>query len=169
MTIINLIVVLLFVFCSDIAHMQKLSSVGYVFFHRHGHRAPIKNIFKSPLEFKLWESMLPDSSAVQDLSVKYPIVTHESIVTQPDCQSKPFGYLTKPGMDHLKLTGRKAREMFPSLENISTIEAYSTNYRRTQVIITETFIFINNSLTTDKRSKFPHRPPSPKCASSGMI
>jgi hypothetical protein len=115
--------------------MQKTNSVvGYVFFHRHGHRAPIKNIFKTSSELKLWESMLPDSVAIQDLSVKYPVIIHESITSQPDCKTKPFGFVTKPGIEHLKLTGQKARQLFPSLQNISNVEAYSTNYRRTQVI-----------------------------------
>ena len=125
--------------------MKKCSDVvGYVFFHRHGHRAPAKNIFSSAAESKIWESWLPDETALQNLSSKYPVMLHESITSQPDCKSKPFGYITKPGMEHLRMKGRTTRDSFSCLNDIASIDVYSTNYRRTQVSRIRSLLFVKS-------------------------
>ena len=118
--------------------MKSCNSVlGYVFFHRHGQRAPAKNIFKSNEEVKIWNSLLPDITTIRNLSFKYPIKLHESLSygTQPDCKTKPFGYITKQGVDFMYNIGEKTRGIFPSLATISSIEVFSTHYRRTQVSV----------------------------------
>lgn len=109
--------------------------VGYVVLHRHGHRAPEKNLFKlNDNETQLWLSLLPRQETLQELSATYPIRIHENNPRpQFDVATKPFGCITSKGVDHLKSVGKRLKDTFPDLHNIRNAKVYATNYQRTQV------------------------------------
>ena len=115
--------------------MSKKRIVGYVILHRHGHRAPEKNLFKlNNNEIELWESFLPSKLLLEELSKKFPIkILHNKIEIPIDLQTKPFGCLTYKGINHLKDVGINLKNSFPLLKNIFNIKIYATNYQRTQV------------------------------------
>lgn len=133
-----------------------------IVFHRHGQRAPAKDLSKdSPFvgdlgERDLWlPLMFPrnrfncvdgygvDSSvSYEQLQTLFPVVYYgkngcegQSVRTQSDRESFPFGCLTQLGAERMLSVGRSLRR------NISTeseaeacqVEVWSTNYLRTQV------------------------------------
>jgi hypothetical protein len=110
--------------------------LGYVVLHRHGHRAPIRNLFEKN-EIDLWCNLLPSSERLQQLSKSYPIQSHSGNVPPIDLKYKPLSCLTDLGVNHMISVGKKTNELFPLMNQSAKFQVFSTNYHRTQVIILE--------------------------------
>ena len=106
---------------------------SYIIFHRHGHRAPVKNIFGKDEESNLWLNLLPKFDILSALNEQYPVTSHPRNPKPRDLSSHPYGCITKKGFEHLLKTGEILHDKFPSLQNMSSIEVVATNYQRTQV------------------------------------
>ncbi len=111
-----------------------MSAIGYIIFHRHGHRSPIRNLLKSENDVTLWKSLLPHEDRINSLSKWYPIHGAQTNPETFDSKTFPFGCITEKGLDHLTQIGAKAKLAFPKLSKTSSIKVFSTNYQRTQVI-----------------------------------
>ncbi len=109
--------------------------LGYVILHRHGHRAPEKNLFKNSIkEIELWSSLLPSSEYLLELSSCYPLeIDERNQKPQFDIKTKPFGCITEKGVHHLYSIGKEIKENFPLLKEVKDMKVYATNYQRTQV------------------------------------
>jgi hypothetical protein len=115
--------------------MARKRVLGYVLLHRHGHRAPERNIFQSTSEIDLWSSLLPLNEFINTLSERYPLLIHEkNQKPQFDVKTRPFGCITQKGVHHLHSIGQSLGQTFPYLKNISNARVYATNYQRTQVM-----------------------------------
>lgn len=108
------------------------SGCSYVVFHRHGHRAPARDILRDNEE---WETRLPTRAAMDDTNKRIQITNHNPPDIEPprDAASYPFGALTERGRSHLVEVGRRTRGAFPAMLQTQSINAYSTNYLRTQL------------------------------------
>ena len=114
---------------------------GYIIFHRHGHRAPSKNIIsdinnqaKSCMnESFMWQSFMMSNDFLDTLSTRFPIKVYPLNSPAIDFTNHPFGCLTKIGFDHLTFIGNKVVQKFPVIQDTSFVEVVSTNYMRTQV------------------------------------
>jgi hypothetical protein len=118
--------------------MQEKIIHGYVILHRHGHRAPIRNLFQSLSELNLWKDLLPHSLRLEELSQNFPVrylSDPEERIIPSDILSKPFGCLTDIGMNYMIKMGQNVKKQFPFIGtgDTSMITMYSTNYHRTQV------------------------------------
>lgn len=121
--------------------MSKRAS--YVIFARHGHRAPNKNIFgetkgktKNLLgeaDVAYWKNALPDFHVLHDLSQRYPVVQYHGNDTPIDMLNSPYGCITNKGVKFMKDVGKSLRKRFPFLKEYTQIDAYSTNYQRTNI------------------------------------
>lgn len=134
---------------------------GYVIFHRHGHRIPMKSL-QGPFinseveELQLWKQFLPKSDRLEKLQVMTPIVNHPHNDIPKDLKT-PYGRLTTKGMDYLNDKGRQLNEIFPSMKyttlDVNKIKVYATNYQRTQVSVQELLngmlIPLNNDSNND--------------------
>jgi hypothetical protein len=109
-----------------------MKTIGYIIFHRHGHRTPIRNVFKRPEENDMWSTFLPSMETLKMLSELYPV---KNLNEMPpfDVKSHPYGCITDKGLQHLYNIGAKAKAKFPLLNNPSNLKVFSTNYQRTQV------------------------------------
>lgn len=111
----------------------------FAIFHRHGHRAPAKNIFNTKEEVDLWTSFCYRQSDKSMLNTRYPVVQHLENAAPPDVTHEPFGCLSVLGSNHLTKVGASIGKRFPSLAQLHNmsdnpvITAVSTNYSRTQV------------------------------------
>lgn len=125
--------------------MTRKRVLGYVILHRHGHRAPEKNIFHSNSEIELWKSFLPAENYLNQLLERFPIHIHENNQKPPfDVKTRPFGCLTVKGVNHLQSVGKNLGSVFPKLKGVKNARVYATNYQRTQVILE--FYVISSSL-----------------------
>lgn len=114
--------------------MTRKRVLGYVILHRHGHRAPEKNIFQSKSEIELWSSFLPSESYIHQLIDRFPVHIHENNQRpQFDVKTRPFGCITQKGVSHLHSVGQSLGTIFPNLKGIKNARVYATNYQRTQV------------------------------------
>ena len=104
----------------------------YVVFHRHGHRAPARDILQDALE---WKRLLPHVHVLEDTNKRIKITNQNCPNAEPprDRGSHPFGALTEQGRSHLLNVGRTTRQTFPDMLKAQSINAYSTNYQRTQL------------------------------------
>jgi hypothetical protein len=128
---------------------MKKKIIGYVLLHRHGHRAPEKNIFlNSSSEVDLWSSLMPKNTFLEEMAELYPVVTHPRNPTPPyDVTTRPFGCITDTGVKHLRSVGQRARSNFVELQQLSNVAVYSTNYQRTQVDINSSEISTDNCIS----------------------
>ena len=108
------------------------SVLGYVVLHRHGHRAPIRNLFDKH-ELELWCNLLPSTAQLDLLSKKYPIQSHIDNTSPFDLKHKPLSCLTEIGMNHMINIGQKTQQLFPLMNQSLKFQVFSTNYHRTQV------------------------------------
>lgn len=109
---------------------------GYVVFHRHGHRSPVSNVFRSAAETALWQALVVDPHALQSINHVYPVNTYAQNKLPYDLSTYPFGSLTWKGYYHLQKVGKKLRAHFPNIvAPNNTYEVYSTNYQRTQASV----------------------------------
>jgi hypothetical protein len=116
--------------------MSRKRVLGYVILHRHGHRAPEKNIFQSTSEIDLWTSFLPSQESIDKFNDRFPLRIHEkNQKPQFDVKTRPFGCITSKGVQHLQSIGSKLGKMFPGLNGVKNARVYATNYQRTQVIV----------------------------------
>lgn len=114
--------------------MCRKRVLGYVILHRHGHRAPEKNIFQSISEIDLWTSLLPPGDLLEEYQERFPLLIHEHNQKPPfDVKTKPFGCITSKGVQHLQSIGMRLGEIFPPLIGLKNARVYATNYQRTQV------------------------------------
>jgi hypothetical protein len=114
--------------------MARKRVLGYVILHRHGHRAPERNIFQTTSEIDLWTSLLPSNELITSLQEQYPLrINEKNQKPQFDVKTRPFGCITQKGVSHLQSIGRNLCETFPSLKGIKNARVYATNYQRTQV------------------------------------
>lgn len=106
-----------------------------VVFHRHGHRAPTKNLFKSVEEANLWSRLVPDSSSFLRLDAKLPVRNDKRNPTPRDVETAPFGMLTAKGLQHMEVTGQSFAGRFGSTlcqdPKAALLMSYATNYQRT--------------------------------------
>mmetsp|Transcript_29569 Transcript_29569/g.49947 ORF Transcript_29569/g.49947 Transcript_29569/m.49947 type:complete len:459 (-) Transcript_29569:211-1587(-) len=119
--------------------------LSYVIFHRHGQRAPTKNIYEAshtvphhaphlPLaEADTWQELLASPHELESLQELYPVDRHPDRGLQTDLNTKPFGCITSSGLENLEHQGRETLRAFPALGRAQSLEVYSTNYQRTQV------------------------------------
>jgi hypothetical protein len=99
--------------------------LGYAVMHRHGQRAPIRNLFEIN-EINFWNEKLPPQDRLRTFSESYPITFY--------LKYKPLSCLTDLGVDHMIAVGKKTKELFPLMNRpASNFKVYSTNYHRTQV------------------------------------
>ena len=127
--------------------VQKI--LGYVLLHRHGQRAPIRNIFKTNHEIDIWNSLLPSNLLLNSLDFKFPTVSlqrYKDITNtttgipstsflQYDIKYKPFSCLTTIGINSMIEIGKEIKKNFPLINQSKNLRIYSTNYHRTQVIL----------------------------------
>ena len=79
--------------------------LGYVIFHRHGHRAPARNVLSSsfdktvasPEELSLWLSMMPSESLLRRITTPFKLDIHDDNPIEPDRLNFPFGSITTKG------------------------------------------------------------------------
>lgn len=120
--------------------MQKK---GYIIFHRHGHRLPMKALGGPGIsyhdELKLWKQFLPDEYRIEKLRTRIPIHQHPNNDIPRDLRNEPFGRLTNKGMDFLNNKGKSLRSVFTNIKNINykDVKVYATNYQRTQLSVQE--------------------------------
>jgi len=118
---------------------------GYIIFHRHGHRLPMKSlkgpgILNNDDEMKLWSKYLPNPNRLNKLNEITPILLHPNNGIPKDLGTYPFGCLTDKGMNHLHLKGKLLSLQLKNIKNIddiNKIKVYATNYQRTQVSVQE--------------------------------
>lgn len=120
--------------------MTKNQILGYILLHRHGQRAPIRNIYNNINEVNIWNSFLPNNLILNNLDEKYPTKRDLNIKEQYDLKIKPFSCLTLIGINYMINIGKQVKEKFPLINKGKIINVYSTNYHRTQV--KERFIII---------------------------
>ena len=128
-----------------------------ILFHRHGHRAPAKNIVSStvsagedafekcPDEHKLWFRNCNLNSVTAPLATRHPVKHLETVDKLPfnphDARTYPYGNLTGLGIDFLQQQANQLCSQFPVLNTFPLHNSdgscntviHSTNYRRTQV------------------------------------
>jgi len=119
---------------------------GYIIFHRHGHRLPMKALGGPGItsvyeEVKLWKQFLPDEFRLEKLKTKIPIQQHPNNDIPRDLRNEPFGRITKKGMDALNKKGNSLRSIITSTSikniNYNNVKVYATNYQRTQISVQE--------------------------------
>jgi hypothetical protein len=116
--------------------MSRKRVLGYVILHRHGHRAPEKNIFQSTSEIDLWTSFLPPKDLIDQFNERFPLHIHEkNQKPQFDVKTRPFGCITNKGVQHLQSIGTQLGQVFPELNGLKNARVYATNYQRTQVFL----------------------------------
>jgi len=104
-----------------------------VIFHRHGHRAPAHNVYRSADEVALWSSLAVKSQTLERLSASV-CVENDPINPPPrDSLTAPFGMLTERGQLHLQQVGHSLRQLFKETIEVHRLRCFSTNYVRTQV------------------------------------
>jgi hypothetical protein len=107
--------------------------LGYAVMHRHGQRAPIRNLFEIN-EINFWNEKLPPQDRLRTFSESYPITFYHKDLSPIDLKYKPLSCLTDLGVDHMIAVGKKTKELFPLMNRpASNFKVYSTNYHRTQV------------------------------------
>jgi len=114
---------------------------GYVIFHRHGHRIPMKSLRGPGInteveELQLWKQFLPDSERLEKLKEIAPVLQHPHNDIPKDLQT-PYGRLTTKGMDYLNNKGRNLCNKFSFNIDVNKIKVFATNYQRTQVSVQE--------------------------------
>ena len=114
-------------------------TIGYFILHRHGHRAPARNVILGGtpqttchIEEMTWLSLLPDKDSLSMMSKNFPVEFHPLNNRSNDNVSYPFGCLTARGLRHMKVMGEALGDRFPLLKNPASLEVTSTNYLRTQ-------------------------------------
>jgi hypothetical protein len=112
--------------------VKSAKVLGYAVMHRHGQRAPIRNLFEIN-EINFWNDKLPSQDRLRKLSDNYPISFHHRGLTPIDLKYKPLSCLTDLGVDYMTSVGQKTNELFPLMNHPSNFKVYSTNYHRTQV------------------------------------
>lgn len=110
----------------------KGNVLGYVLLHRHGHRAPIRNLFDAN-ELQFWLNLLPETKRLEYLSNSYPVQFHFHNISPIDLKYKPLSCLTDIGINHMMNVGNKTNELFPLIKQSNNFKVFSTNYHRTQV------------------------------------
>jgi hypothetical protein len=117
---------------------------GYIIFHRHGHRLPMKSlrgpgILSNDEELQLWKKFLPNSIRLDKLNEITPILLHPNNKIPKDLGTYPFGCLTDKGMNHLNNKGKLIMDKFSNIKHVDMkkIKVYATNYQRTQVSVQE--------------------------------
>mmetsp|Transcript_28513 Transcript_28513/g.27310 ORF Transcript_28513/g.27310 Transcript_28513/m.27310 type:complete len:430 (-) Transcript_28513:191-1480(-) len=113
-----------------------MSVKGYVIFHRHGQRAPAKNLISISgvlsEETKLWEKLVDDCKPLHALVKFMPIKNTLNNPKERDLVTFPYGNITNKGMLHLQDIGKQMSNLFPLLKNTREILVLATNYQRTQ-------------------------------------
>ena len=102
----------------------------YVVFHRHGQRAPAKEITN---DLDIWKSLIVTTGEVNSLQSRYPILQH-CLNSEPyDKKTEPYGHLTTQGATYLESVGANIRNRFFLGGHTSiSLSTVSTNYLRTQ-------------------------------------
>jgi hypothetical protein len=104
----------------------------WVLFTRHGHRAPAKAVeMDIQCEAERWEALLPSEEEVTDFQTRFSVTNHNT--RRPmDSRTKPFGCLTRKGVDYMTLAGKEMASQIPGVQDLS-VSVTSTNFMRTQV------------------------------------
>ena len=79
--------------------------LGYIIFHRHGHRAPARNVLSasfdktvtSPEEQSLWSRLMPSESLLRRITSPFELDIHDDNPIEPDRLNFPFGAITSKG------------------------------------------------------------------------
>ena len=104
-----------------------------VLFLRHGHRTPARSTAADQANngLNIWQSLLPSSDEIEMLSSRFVIKRDPSNIIPTDVTTRPFGCLTKRGLDYVRRVG----DEFRTTNWVSGCPLYiqSTNYQRTQV------------------------------------
>lgn len=106
-----------------------------VVFHRHGHRAPARNIFKSQNEIDLWSRLTPEAVTFDQLNNVLPVQNYPTNPLPRDLQTAPFGIITSKGIQHLEVIGALFAKRFVSSalsDHRAPLRSFATNYQRTQ-------------------------------------
>ncbi|ETK80546.1 hypothetical protein F441_16191 [Phytophthora nicotianae CJ01A1] len=114
--------------------------------HRHGDRTPLINIFKGSAnaraeeeEVLLWGRQLPAVTELAQLRSKFSV--HQGGETQTSFQQRPFGYLTRRGIEQMTKRGDRLRELCKKeelqLDEVSPeqVQIISNAYTRTQLSV----------------------------------
>ncbi|TYZ59665.1 hypothetical protein PybrP1_005458 [[Pythium] brassicae (nom. inval.)] len=110
--------------------------------HRHGDRTPLRNVFRGArgeeAEAQRWEPMLPLSEQLAQLRGAFRVATAQTPAQSP-LQTRPFGFLTRRGIEQMHARGVKLRALgereglpFASL-NDADVRVMSNAYMRTQL------------------------------------
>lgn len=105
-------------------------------FHRHGHRAPAHNVFRTAEETALWSTLQVKPQTLERLSAIVRVNNEPCNPPPRDSLTAPFGMLTERGQKHLAAVGRSLGRLFKStIDSQRRIDpqCFSTNYVRTQV------------------------------------
>ena len=79
--------------------------LGYIIFHRHGHRAPAKNVLSASFdkavasqeELSLWSKLMPSESLLRRITSSFELDIHDENPIEPDRLNFPFGAITSKG------------------------------------------------------------------------
>ena len=79
--------------------------LGYIIFHRHGHRAPARNVLSASFdkavssseEQTLWLRLMPSESLLRRITTSFELDIHDANPIEPDRLSFPFGAITSRG------------------------------------------------------------------------
>jgi len=118
-----------------------------ILFHRHGHRAPAKNIIANNSadakycvgEHALWQGHCDIAHIVTRLDDKHPVTVGSlnglEAFTPHDLKTYPFGNLTSTGVSYLEQQARDLCSTFPVLTEypLENTIIHSTNFKRTQI------------------------------------
>ena len=107
--------------------------LAYAIVHRHGHRTPSANLFRSQAEVDFWSGYLPHSDEVRVVTDRFTITSDPDNGMPRDLESCPFGLLTRKGLEHMMSVGTAVAQRFPAIAQASAVHVTSTNYNRTQV------------------------------------
>jgi hypothetical protein len=111
--------------------MAKRLVKAYAIVHRHGHRTPSSNLFRSQAEADFWTTFLPSEEEVKAVTSRCRVSSN--LEPPKDLASAPFGLLTAKGLRYMRGVGAAIAERFPALRRPASITAISTNYNRTQM------------------------------------
>jgi hypothetical protein len=117
---------------SKVASNAAERKLAYAILHRHGHRAPARNLGPDA-EKQRWATFLSPRDELSMYQEKYQICLHPKNPIPKDLSAPPFGALTSKGFQHMVGVGRSIAQRFPALASPRSVTTYATNYNRTQL------------------------------------
>lgn len=117
---------------SKVANSPAERKLAYAILHRHGHRAPARNLGPEA-EALRWQAFLAPHDELYRYKEKYKVKLHPSNPVARDMSAPPFGALTSKGFQHMVGVGRSIAQQFPALASPRSVTTFATNYNRTQL------------------------------------